>query len=46
MIQQGALFSYGPNYSTLGRDLSGYVDRVLKGAKPPPLLLRADQVIE
>ena len=37
MIQQGALFSYGPNYSAVGRDVAAYVDRILKGAKPTDL---------
>jgi putative ABC transport system substrate-binding protein len=32
MVRQGALFSYGPNYSALGRDVARYVDRILKGA--------------
>jgi putative ABC transport system substrate-binding protein len=34
---QGALFSYGPNFLEIGRALAGYIDRVLKGAKPADL---------
>jgi len=37
MIHEGALFSYGPNYSTVGQDVAEYVDRILKGAKPADL---------
>jgi putative ABC transport system substrate-binding protein len=37
MSQEGALFTYGPNYSALGRDAAEYVDRILKGAKPATL---------
>src|SRR5438093_1088852 len=33
LVEQGALFSYGPNYSAVGRDLAGYVDRIFKGTK-------------
>src|SRR6267143_1031964 len=28
---------YGPNYPEIGRALPGYVDRILKGAKPADL---------
>jgi ABC-type uncharacterized transport system substrate-binding protein len=37
IAEQGALFSYGPNYVEIGRALGGYVDRILKGAKPADL---------
>ena len=37
LVEQGALFSYGPNYSAVGRDLAGYVDRIFKGTKPAEL---------
>jgi putative ABC transport system substrate-binding protein len=37
VVAQGALFSYGPNYPEIGRSLAGYIDRILKGAKPADL---------
>jgi putative ABC transport system substrate-binding protein len=37
LAEQGALFSYGPNFAAVGEDIAGYVDRILKGAKPADL---------
>jgi putative tryptophan/tyrosine transport system substrate-binding protein len=37
LVEQGALFSYGPNFVAVGQDIAGYVDRILKGAQPADL---------
>ena len=37
LAEQGALFSYGPDFAAVGQDIAGYVDRILKGAKPAEL---------
>jgi len=37
LVESGALFSYGPNFQAVGRDVAAYIDRILKGAKPASL---------
>jgi len=37
LVEQGALFSYGPNFVAVGQDVAGYIDRILKGARPAAL---------
>ncbi len=36
-VEQGALFSYAPDYQAVGRDAARYIDKILRGAKPADL---------
>lgn len=37
LVEQGALFSYGPNFLEVGQAIAAYIDRILKGARPADL---------
>ena len=40
-VTSGGLLSYGPDLNALNRQAAGYVDRILKGAKPADLSVQA-----
>jgi ABC-type uncharacterized transport system substrate-binding protein len=46
LAEQGALFSYGPNYQEVGQAIAAYVDRILKGAKPADLPVEQARRVE
>jgi ABC-type uncharacterized transport system substrate-binding protein len=37
LVEQGALFSYSPDYQAVGRDAAQYIDKLPKGTKPADL---------
>jgi putative ABC transport system substrate-binding protein len=45
-VRKGALFSYGPNFELIGREGAGYVDRILRGAKPSDLPVTEEPRVE
>ena len=46
LVEQGALFSYGPDFVAVGQDIARYVDRILKGTKPADLPVEQPMTFE